>query len=210
MSAILTDHDYSYRNLPEANFHDIQFERVDFSHANLTKADFSNCLCIECDFSYAVLKEASFSSADLRGCNLQGADISGADMYFSMLEGANLTDLVYDDNTKYFKLYCPEEGPFLGYKKCFGFRIVQLLIPADARRTSATNNTCRCDKAKVLTIKDMYTNEDYDEAIAYADGSFVYRRGEWVEAKNFNPDRWVDSTGGINFFMTREEAESYL
>lgn len=210
MAAILTDQDYSYRQLAGANFHDIQFERVNFSESNLEGANFSNCLFIDCDFSYAVLKDVSFESADLRGCDLEGADISGANMYFSMLEGANLTDITYDDQTQYFKMYCPEEGPIIGYKKCFGFRIVQLLIPEDARRTSATNNACRCDKAKVLTIKDMYTNEDYDEAVAYADGDFIYRRGEWVEAKNFNPDRWVDSTGGINFFMTREEAEAYL
>lgn len=210
MAAILTDHDYSFRQLAGAPFHDIQFERVDFSNANLEGADFTNCLCIDCDFSDAMLKNASFESADLRGCNLQGADISGANMYFSMLEGANLQDVIYDDQTKYFKMYCPEEGPIIGYKKCYDYRIVQLLIPADARRTSATSNTCRCDKAKVLSIKDMYTNEEYDEAVAYADENFVYRTGEWVEAKNFNPDRWVDSTGGINFFLTREEAEGYL
>ncbi|MDS1005028.1 DUF5758 domain-containing protein [Clostridium sporogenes] len=33
--------------------------------------------------------------------------------------------------------------------------------------------------------------------------------GEWVEAKNLNEDRCIDSTIGIHFLMTREEARNY-
>ncbi|MEG1715213.1 MAG: DUF5758 domain-containing protein, partial [Lachnospiraceae bacterium] len=29
------------------------------------------------------------------------------------------------------------------------------------------------------------------------------------EVKDFNQDRWMDSTTGIHFFMTREEAIAY-
>lgn len=198
------------KDLRGSDFSDQELWEVDFSHADLTGVDFSRSLCHNCNFSYANLKNVDFTSADLRGCSLAYADISGANMYFSMLEHADLTGIISDENTQYFKMHCPETGAFLGYKKCFGFRIVQLLIPADARRTSATNTTCRCDKAKVLTIKDMETNQDYDEAISYVDQNFIYRRGQWIEAKNFNPDRWVDSTGGIHFFLTRKEAEAYL
>lgn len=170
MTAILKNHDYSFRQLQQANFHDMTFERVNFSNADLT----------------------------------------GANLFFAMLEHADLTGIIHDDRTQFFDLYCPAEGPFIGYKKCFDYRIVQLLIPADARRTSATNTCCRCDKAKVLTIKDMYTNEDYDEAVSYVDGDFVYRVGEYVVAENFNPNRWADSTGGIHFWLTRKEAEGYM
>ena len=45
---------------------------------------------------------------------------------------------------------------------------------------------------------------------AYVDENFVYRAGEMVYAKNFNPDRFVDSGGGIHVWMTREEAIAYL
>lgn len=193
-----------------ADFSEQELWQKDFSYADLTGADFSRSLCRECNFSHAILKNVNFTSADLRGCSLKAADISGANLYFSMLEHVDLTGVKFDETTQYFKLHCPAQGAFLGYKKCFDFRIVQLLIPADARRTSATNTTCRCDKAKVLTIKDMETNQDYTEAVSYVDQDFIYRRGQWVEAKNFNPDRWVDSTGGIHFFLTRKEAEDYL
>lgn len=210
MSNGLKKQDYSFRNLRGANFHDLTFEGVDFSNADLSEANLDNCLCIDCDFSEAQLKNASLKGTDFQGCSLRGADISGANLYFALLEQADLTDIIYDETTQYFELHCPQEGAFIGYKKCFDFRIVQLLILADARRTSATNTCCRCDKAKVLTIKDMHTNEDYEEAVAYVDGDFIYRVGEWVVADNFNPNRWADSTGGIHFWLTRKEAEGYL
>ena len=130
-------------------------------------------------------------------------------MFAAVLEDANLEGIISDENTKWFRLYCPEEGAFLGYKKCMYGRLVQLLIPADAKRTSATMNCCRCDKAKVLTIKSFDYKESYDEAWSMVDEDFVYRVGEWVEAKNFNPYRWYDSTGGIHFWLTRAEAWAY-
>lgn len=210
MSNRLKDYDYSFRKLRNADFHDMTFENVDFSNADLTGANFDNCLCRDCDFSSALLQGASLKGTDFQGSNLQKADISGANLFFAMLEHANLAGIIHDEQTQFFDLYCPATGPFIGYKKCFDFRIVQLLIPADARRSSATNTCCRCDKAKVLTIKDMYTTEDYDEAVSYVDSEFIYRVGEWVEAKNFNPNRWADSTGGIHFWLTRKEAEGYM
>lgn len=103
----------------------------------------------------------------------------------------------------------PETGAFLGYKKCVNDRMVQLLIPADAKRTSATLPSCRCNKAKVLTIKSFDFKENYEEAWSLVDENFVYRRGQWVEVKDFNEDRWQDSTTGIHFWMTRQEAENY-
>ena len=39
--------------------------------------------------------------------------------------------------------------------------------------------------------------------------NFVYRKGQWVEVKDFNEDRWMDSTTGIHFWMERKEALSY-
>lgn len=210
MNAPLKNKDYSYANLRHSDLHDRIFEQVDFSHADLTGANFDNCLCVDCDFSDARLVNASLQGTDFQWSRLCGADISGANLFFAMLEHADLTGIIHDAQTKFFDLYCPAEGAFIGYKKCFDHRIVQLLIPANARRTSATNSCCRCDKAKVLTIKDMYTNEAYEEAISYVDGDFIYRVGKWVVAENFNPNRWADSTGGIHFWLTRKEAEGYM
>lgn len=210
MEATIVNQDYSFRALPAAPFSHLRFKDVAFFQADLRGSDFSNCLFENCDFSFANLQNVNFEGADLRGCSLYGADIRGANLFFAMLEKADLREIIHDETTQFFALHCPETGPFLGYKKCFGNRIVQLLIPANARRTSATNTCCRCDFAKVLTIKDMETNEDYDEAVSYVDQDFIYRRGQLIYAKNFNPDRWADSTGGIHFWLTRKEAEGYM
>ncbi len=74
---------------------------------------------------------------------------------------------------------------------------------------SSTLPSCRCNKAKVLTIKSFDYKENYMEAWSLVDENFVYRVGEWVEVKDFDEDRWMDSTRGIHFWMTREEAKSY-
>ena len=41
------------------------------------------------------------------------------------------------------------------------------------------------------------------------DENFIYKKGEWVEVRDFNENRWMDSTTGIHFWMTREEAKAY-
>ena len=64
-------------------------------------------------------------------------------------------------------------------------------------------------KSHVLTIKSFDYSEEYDEAWSLVDENFVYRRGQWVEVKDFNEDRWQDSTTGIHFWLTREEAKAY-
>ena len=205
-----TDQDFRQADLKNQDLSERRFEKVDFSGADLTGTDFTNSLFKDCSFVGANLQNVNFMSCDLRGCDLTKANISGANMNHSMLENANLTDIISDKNTKFFRMYCPEKGAFLGYKKCFNSLIVKLLIPADARRTSATETSCRCDKAKVMEIQDMYTGEHYDESISYVDENFIYRKGHYVHAENFNPNRWVDSTGGIHFWLDEKEAEGYM
>ena len=101
--------------------------------------------------------------ANLYGANLYGADLYGADLYGADLYGANLTranlyganlygaNLTGADNLKLPIAY-PEEGSFIGFKKCRDGLIVKLEIPEDALRCSATGRKCRCSKAKVLSI----------------------------------------------------------
>lgn len=93
---------------------------------------------------------------------------------------------------------------------CFNRRIVQLLVPEDARRVSGTTNEVRVDKAKVLTIKSVDYRESYEEAQSYVDENFMYRKGEMVYAENFVAESFIESGGGIHVWMTREEAIDYL
>lgn len=206
---ILTDANLSGWDLSRIDFSLSSFTRVCFDRANMQETRIENALFDACTFRGTDFRRAYMKGAAMRYDDLTGADIRGANLFSTVLEHAVLDDIISDDETKFFRLYCPESGAFLGYKKCFNNRLVQLLIPADAKRTSATLNSCRCSKAKVLTIKSFDFSEEYDEAWSLVDENFVYRKGQWVEVPDFDEDRWNDSTTGIHFWMTREEAKAY-
>lgn len=206
---LFCDENMSGSSVTYKNFHNCSFENIIFDGTDFTGCDLSNALFKNCSFRNANFTNANMQGADLRNDDLTGATLNGANLFACILEGTILNDVEINDQTKWFRMRCPETGAFLGYKKCFNNRLVQLLIPEDAKRTSATMNSCRCSKAKVLTIKSFDYKEEFEEAWSLVDENFVYRKGEWVEVKDFNENRWVDSTTGIHFWMTREEALAY-
>lgn len=205
----LWDMDLSGWELELIDFSRSRFHNICFDRAKMRGSSLVNVLCENCTFRGADLRETNLKSVAMRYNDLTGADIAGANLNCAVLEYAKLEGIHYDEQTKYFQMHCPETGAFLGYKKCFNDRLVQLLIPADAKRTSATMNSCRCSKAKVLTIKSFDYQEEFEEAWSLVDENFVYRKGQWVEVADFDEDRWKDSTTGIHFWLTREEAKAY-
>ena len=202
-------------DLSGMDLHDISFDRTDFRDVNLDGADMSYCTALNAFFGGSTLRGTNLScatlcSADFRGCDLSGANISGADMHCSALYRADLTGLIADEHTKNFHMRCPETGPFIGWKVCYGRKIVQLLIPADARRIQGTWDEIKCEKAKVLTIKSPDFQINYDEAHSYVDENFIYKRGEMVYAVGFTGNRFEESGGGIHVWLDREAAIKYL
>jgi uncharacterized protein YjbI with pentapeptide repeats len=217
----------SYRNIVINDYciEDMSLEQMDLSNIDFSWSDirnvsfrgsilqsciFDNTLFIDTDFSYSDLRGSSFAGSNLRKCILYSCDARGVNFYTSLLEGTNLEKIITDESTQYFRLRCPESGYFKGYKKCFNQRMVTLLIPKDAGRSSATSDTCRCSKARVLEISNLDRSQFYTEAYSYVDSNFVYRLGEMAVASNYNEDRWSDSTGGIHFYMTWDEAAGYM
>ncbi|MBR4878419.1 MAG: pentapeptide repeat-containing protein [Clostridia bacterium] len=202
--------DLSGRDLSGCCFDRCDFRGCNLTNANLTASTFRNAFFCGSILRGTLFIRASLHSADLRGCDMTDADISGADMYSSALQDAKLDGLIYDENTRYFAMRCPEKGAFIGWKVCYGRRVVMLLVPEDAQRVQGTHNEVRVDKAKVLTIKSVDLRESYADAHAYVDENFVYKKGEMVYAVGFNPDRFADSAGGIHIWLSREEAVAYL
>lgn len=200
----LTGYDLSNLDFTLSSFRKVILDQVDFSGASL-----ENTLLDGCSMRGANYQNANLRTASMRECDMTGCNICGANLFCAVLEHARLEGVISDENTQWFRLHCPESGPFVAYKKCLNDRIVQLLVPADAKRTSATGKTCRCSRAKVLTIKNFDETISYEEAWSTVDDNFVYRKGEWVEVKAFNEDRWMDSTTGIHFWMNRDEAIAY-
>ena len=160
----------------------------------------------EADLYGADLREADLREADLRGADLYGANLYGADLCEADLYGANLRE-AKDVN---YPMACPECGSFTAWKKAANGYIVELLIPKDAKRSSATGRKCRCNKAKVVAIyyPDM-TPAPIKSVKSNWDSDFIYKVGKTVKVSNFDEDRWNECAPGIHFFITKQEAIDY-
>ena len=144
------------------------------------------------------VEEAVKNNVSLRGANLSGANLRDAD----------LSNVKADHTTTLFFSQCPD-GEFVGYKKAGG-KIVKLLIPSDAKRSSATTLKFRCSKAKVLEIQELDGSlSEVKEVRSNYDKDFVYRIGEPVCVEDFDDDRWNECSTGIHFFISRDAAVSY-
>jgi len=168
--------------------------------ANLYGADLSETNLYGANLSGANLRGANLSGANLRGANLRGADLYGANLSGADLRGADLEGTSGIKGT----YIAPETGSFTAWKKCKNGVIVKLRIPAKARRSNATGRKCRADFVKVLQVFGAEEGRSMHD-----NGKTVYRKGETVHCDTWCEDRWTECGGGIHFFMTREEAESY-
>lgn len=208
-----------HADLCNANLSGIDLCGVDLSDARLCNADLSCAIINAANLSYADLSGANLCytnlcntdlhNANISDANLCGANLSGVNLSRANLRGTDLSKLIYDEDTAFYALQCPETGSFIGYKKAHGY-IVELEILADAKRSSATSRKCRCSAAKVLSITTISGKSTKVKEIASnRDSNFVYRVGEIVRVDCFDENRWNECSTGIHFFITRSEAERY-
>ena len=185
-------------NLRGANLSDADLRCANLFGANLRGANLSD----------ADLRCANLRDADLRGANLSDADLRNADLCRADLCEASIDQMMWNIYTVFYPLQCPESGSYIGYKKASGL-VVELEIPADARRSSATSRKCRASKAKVLSITDINGNPAGGQVKSNYDPNFVYAIGETVEVTDFDDNRWNECSTGIHHFITRAEAVIY-
>ena len=181
-------------------------EAKKFIHNNGEK--FVNCKFKECDFVGAVLNKTTF------------------------------TNCLADTYTSGFQLACPEKGEYIAFKKArvpvydksgksaisdmikgkykhdkhYEYVIVELRIPKDAKRSSATSRKCRASKAEVLSITSIDGTKHYKKALSQyrCNGLFVYEVGKTVVTENgFEENRWIECAAGIHHFITRDEAVAF-
>ena len=203
--ANLQNADLSSADLSGANLSSADLSGADLSGANLQNADLSGTNLSGADLWRADLWDADLSGADLLGTNLSRANLSNAD-----LSGADLKKNLYDEYTAFFAMCCPEEGSFIGFKRCANNLIVKLLITEEAKRSSATTRKCRCSEAKVLEILTTKRKKAVArKAVSIKDENFVYEVGKIVFVKDFCEDRWEECAAGIHFFLTFDEAVKY-
>ena len=155
----------------------------------------------------ANLRRTDLSGANLRGTDLRGANLRGANLSGTDLRGANLRGVQHIESARnlFYPLTCPEKGEYTAFKKA-DEKIVELRIPADAKRLSATGRKCRANKAVVISITTLEGDPAGNEVRSDHDKSFAYRVGETVEVQNFDENRWNGCAPGIHHYITREEA----
>ena len=187
--------DLSGCNLGCADISGSNLCRANLSGADLYMANLSRTILSYSDLSNADLCCADLSASDINGADLRGADLSGA--YLSGAKNINCP------------ISCPEKGSFIGFKKANGL-IIELEIPSDALRSSATTRKCRCSKAKVISITNPDGSPSNVTSVPSSwDSNFIYTIGDIVEVTDFDTNRWNECAPGIHFFITRQEAVDY-
>lgn len=192
-----------------ADLSNIDLYGVDLYRSNLQKANLCDTDLSRADLCKANLYRANLYNANLCYANLSGSNLCGADLRNADLRGADLGGVKVNELTSGYFMACPEKGAYVGFKKCREDRIVELLIPEDALRSSATSRKCRASKAKVLSITSIDRSAAFKDAVSKHDCNFIYHVGETVDVPDFNPDRWKECAAGIHHFITRAEAVIY-
>ena len=203
-------------DLYEANLREADLRGADLQGADLRRADLWGADLYGADLRGADLREAGLRRADLREADLQAAALQGADLQGADLQGADLrgADLWGADNIPDYicPICCPEKGSFTGFKQAYWNNmpvIVELEISTEAKRSSATNRKCRCNKAKVLSITGLQGIAEFQKAHSRYDNDFIYEVGKTVIVDDYDDNRWNECSTGIHFFITRDEAVRY-
>jgi hypothetical protein len=195
-------------NLSGAHLFGANLSKANLSWANLSGADLSKANLSGAHLSGADLSKANLSWADLSWAHLFGANLSKANLSWANLSKAlNIDTLSWDSNTAFYPLQCPETGTYTAYKKANNL-IVELEIPYDALRSSATSRKCRASKARVISITDLAGHPAGDRVLSdYAYSPKIeYIVGQTIEIPNFDTNRWHECAPGIHHYITREEA----
>lgn len=167
----------------------------------------------DCKFTGCVLLMGWFESCAFRKC-------SATDCNFKCTVSRCTGKAFFDQIAP---MRCPKKGKYIAWKKCIKdypkqnkekYVYAKLLIPADAKRSSACTNKCRASKAKVLGFYDIDGNllkiRTARSVYQYDRTQFVYTVGEVaVPRKPFDENRFEECASGIHHFMTFEEATAY-
>ena len=218
--------DLCQAQLCNANLSDAEIVFSDLKYANLFYSKLYNANLKHVDLILANLFNADLSSAVLVDVDLAYSDLSKSKMTDIFISQSTCTRLIHTKGLSeiidfpYIPMICPEEGSFIGYKLAkykvddsnyYARCIVKLEIPEDAKRSSAATRKCRCNKAKVLDIIDLYpiNTVGISEAVSLRDDTFIYKIGETVSVEDFNENRWEECSTGIHFFMSKQEVIEY-
>jgi hypothetical protein len=208
-NADLKDTNLRYANLMDANLKNADLKDTNLRYANLMDANLKNADLKDTNLRYANLMGTNLRYANFRYANLRNADFRYANLKDANLRNANLKDAIGLNLTIYTKYRnCPPSGEFVGWKKGSEQEIIKLRIPWFSRRVNAIGSRkCRCEMAIVVSIEK--DGKPIRKCYSGYDRSCVYEVGKHVSCDVYDPSWHVECSGGIHFFMVRQEAEDY-
>lgn len=179
-------------NLSGANLSGANLHTAKLKGTNLTEAILSRAFAAFVDFDGAVLARADLSGADFRGCQWNGSIWGDAK----------------DTEVQVARVRVVPDGDVIGWKKLRGDRIAKLLIPRGARRSNGFSRRCRAEYVLVLAVFDK-AGKAANSGTSKRDATLKYEVGKITKADGWDEDWANECSHGINFFITREEAEAY-
>lgn len=234
--AIIKDCKFIGSIIKHCIFEDTKIIQSNFYDANISNVSFDECYFKDVVFTDTTIKASRFGESMMKDCIFNNCSLDLCDFCRSVIMGNNFVESVFKDTrlskavisltgflrceekgthadecTLGYRTACPDEGAFIGWKKCCGNAVVKLLITEDALRSSATSRKCRCSKATVLSIENLDGSPKPSNYVARSivKSDFTYEVGKTVEVPDFDKDRWAECSSGIHFFITREEAVDY-
>ena len=209
----------------EDYFHEVRFVRCVFNKCGFTDTTFFNCSFHDCKFTNGEIRTNLFRYGFMDSCKIANTEIYGTHFHDMSFWGTEFseTDSVTSNfhncelqsaiNAPHVMMSCPTHGSFIGWKKVHWkgeHLLIKLRIPADAKRSSATNRKCRAEYAKVLGI---YTEDlkrtNITKVINTNYARCVYEVGETVYPDGFNKNRYDECSHGIHFFIDAQDAINY-
>ena len=184
-----------------------------FEGANLKNTDFSCANAWSANFNESNCQNALFLSANLTEASFEGADLDEASFAQANLTGANLQDTniitVEFDNTVGIYPVCPTHGNFIGWTIGEDFKgnecLVEIFIPAWARRSSGTTRKCRTEALVVNSLerlKDGYN--PFGVPLRFRD--YILTKNEVIRDNDYEVDRFKTSSADLYFWISKEEA----
>jgi len=213
--------------LEGSSFLDTRFYRCDLQQAQFSKTIFNQVSLRSCNLAEArmeglqarglVLKGGSIENANLHGADLRGCQFAprlftGLNVANAQFYAARMGDNFDPDKviTSYFTLGlepAPEgELVLWGWKSA---RLVEMLVPRDARRSQATTRKLRAEYIITRSI-DGDTTPGLSLIHNHPGSSTTYYVvGQETHCDRWDSCRWHECSGGIHGFQWQADAKTW-
>ena len=207
----------------------VHIKNSQLHYVNFGSSKFQQCLWEKNEILDTTLTEDSFHNTSFQltrweRCRFTGSELRGCDFWKGYL-GCDFTEEVFKssvlfDNTDLTRTQLPEsesirkgiilQEPMTGWKKSNDGHIIQLEIPEGSVVFSVNNSTCRTNRVKVLDIVSPDGERDCTIVSSAYQEDFRYIVGNDMVIPDFDLNYSKESSQGIHFFRTKQDAENYI